>query len=162
MKVASRSGGGWSVCHRHQPSPIPSLHKGGEQLPRFTILCYRALVDRLALWRLPRQKECLDQFAFTANNHAGETLIPFSHWYLRFCIQPCCEQFKLSRIYLAFLDAVKQMLKERRRQIVPAYFGHDLLDPVEAPSNLFPQFFGLFCVLRCSEFPGEQRKLSGT
>ena len=119
------------------------------------------LFDPFALGSLPRKQEGLDELSFTANDHAREALIPFARWHIGFPVEPCRQQFKLSGIDFPFLDTVKQMLKQRRGQIVPADFRHDL-DTVEAASDLLPQCIRLFRVFRFGQFFGQQRKLSGT
>src|SRR3990172_7336504 len=119
------------------------------------------LFDPFSFGSLPRNQEGLDELSFTANDHTSKALIPFARWHIRFLVEPCRQQFKLPRIDFAFLDTVKQMLKERRRQVVPADFRHDL-DSVEAASDLFPQCICLFRVLCGGQFFGQQRKLSGT
>ena len=119
------------------------------------------LFDPFALGSLPRKQEGLDERSFTANDHAREALIPFACWHIGFPVEPYRQQFRLPGIDFPLLDTVKQMLEERRGQIVPADFRHDL-DTVKAASNLLPQCIRLLQVFRYGQFFGQQRKLSGT
>jgi hypothetical protein len=73
---------------------------------------------------LTGEKKRLHELAFPANRHAREPLEPLPLGHLRFSIEPRREQRQLSSWNLSTLDAIEQMLKEGRREVLTADFRH--------------------------------------
>jgi hypothetical protein len=73
---------------------------------------------------LIRCQESPDQFSFSTNGHAGESLEPFSSRNLRGGIQPFEKQNQLLGSDLPLLDSFQEMSKKRSRQISSENFGH--------------------------------------
>ena len=77
-----------------------------------------------AFWGLSRQQKRLDQLTLATHGHAREALVPFSLGHIRLGVEPCRGQLKLRRRNLPALNAFEQMLKQRGRKILSAYFRH--------------------------------------
>ena len=85
----------------------------------------RLLHNPPALWNLAGKKKGFDPLAIAADGHPGKGLIPCAFRDVRFRIEPASEPFELGGRDLTLLNAVEQMLEQRGRKMVPAYFGHD-------------------------------------
>jgi hypothetical protein len=67
--------------------------------------------NALALGRLARQEEGLDQFAFAADGHLSEPFVPGSLRDLRLAVEPGGEQLELLGVDSTLLNAVQQVLE---------------------------------------------------
>ena len=74
--------------------------------------------------RLTRNQKGLDQLAFAADRHAGESSIPEAIGYFGFAIEPLRQLLQLGRRNLSVWNPVQKMLKERGRDAVSADLWH--------------------------------------
>lgn len=73
---------------------------------------------------LTREKKRLHQRSFAANGHAGKSFEPLALGDIGLGVEPLRQQLKLRRRNLAALDAIEQMLKKGRRDVLTADLRH--------------------------------------
>lgn len=78
----------------------------------------------MALWMLTGEKKRFHELAFPAHRHAGEPLEPLTLGHFGLCIEPRRQQLQLSSRNLSALDAIEQMLKQGRREILATDLRH--------------------------------------
>src|ERR1039458_4242558 len=78
----------------------------------------------LTLRRLSGQQERLDESTLAAHSHPREPLVPLSLRHLGLAVQPLRQQLQLTGGNLPAVDAIEQMLKQSRRNILAADLRH--------------------------------------
>jgi hypothetical protein len=72
------------------------------------------LPDLLPLRGLPGAQKRFDQLAVAANGHAWKAFKPSARRHLRLLIKPSGQQAQLAGGNVALLDAIEQVMKQRR------------------------------------------------
>lgn len=73
---------------------------------------------------LAGEREGLDVFTFAAHEHVREALVPLAVGNFRLTVGPAHKEHELVRKNPAALEAIEEVLKKFRRQIVPPNVGH--------------------------------------
>ncbi len=81
----------------------------------------------MAFGVLTGQKKGFDQLAFPADRHSRKPLEPLALGYVRFGIEPLCQELQLRCRNLPALDSIEQMLEEGRRDVLAADLRHDAI-----------------------------------
>ena|SRR2546426_3279456 len=102
VRISIRPIAHWPIT-RHADIARPALRvviAGGEATrPK--------LLDFFPRWNLARHEKSFHKFSFTANDHAGKSLEPFSRRDFRLCVEPIDHQCKLPPGNVTLLNALE-------------------------------------------------------